>query len=275
MDLIKGPVGRVLALVVWLAIFSLIVGAINEWFLQTVDAGTMQGQRFDRVVAKDPDDKSGDERWALISGVADAFTGSATSVPSMTTTYKVEDDGSGNCKVGETTGTEFTAQTWYTPMGNEVQSDALSAAGDVLIKGCEWANASQVLLAGGLGGLVKIILQAAGLAPPIALLFAVGSFGMSFMKNVGSHPVLAAIGMVIMLILVAYLLSTYIPFLDSAYAAIDGNRFIMFDEGLGAISGIVGSFFGIVTVASMMTIAWQIVKSLRGGGDVIASADKM
>ena len=95
------------------------------------------------------------------------------------------------------------------------------------------------------------------------------------MRNMGSHPILAAVLTVIMLLLVATLLNTFVPFLTDAFEAIDKNRFIMYDEGLGAISTVVGNFYGVVVVSSMMMIAWQVIKHLRGGGNVISEANSM
>ena len=145
---------------------------------------------------------------------------------------------------------------------------------DGTIAGCEWSPAGPVFSAGGLSGLVEIILQAAGLAPPIALLFALGTFGTSFLRNMGSHPILAAVLTVIMLLLVATLLNTFVPFLTDAFAAIDKNRFIMYDEGLGNVSTVIANFYGVVVVASMMMIAWELVKHLKGG-NVINSGQRM
>ena len=175
----------------------------------------------------------GDSGDAPMSVVSSTGTGTALGT---TSAHKVEDS-SGSCHVTGLADTGVTAATGYTPIGTEVE---VNASGN--IAGCEFSGAGSVFNAGGLGGLVEIVLQAAGLAPPIALLFALGSFGTSFMRNMGSHPILAAVLTVIMLLLVATLLNTFVPFLTDAFEAIDKNRFIMYDEGLGAISTVVGNF---------------------------------
>ena len=51
--MIRGPVGQVIGLVVWLIVFPLLLGAINGWYLQAEDAGVRSGERFDRVVVAD------------------------------------------------------------------------------------------------------------------------------------------------------------------------------------------------------------------------------
>ena len=134
----------------------------------------------------------------------------------------------------------------------------------MVIEGCKWGVAGEIFGAGGLSGLIQIILQAAGLAPPIAVLFALGTFGSSFLKNMGSHPILAAVVTVIGFLLLATLLNVFIPFVSGAFEAIDSNRFKMYQEGLGNVSTVVGSFYGVVIVASIMTVAWQVLQALKG-----------
>ena len=49
-NLIAGPIGRILGLILLLTVFSLGIGTINGWFLNSVDAGVVNNERFDRVV---------------------------------------------------------------------------------------------------------------------------------------------------------------------------------------------------------------------------------
>ena len=279
-DLIRGPVGMVLGLIVWLVVFSLLLGAINGWYLQSIDAGVVSSERFDRVIPKADTDKSADNRWAKLTGVG-TLAAAATSLTNTTVYLIVQDDtpGSTKCEIstGGVTRTATTSfdGTAYTPLGTEVKYSVGATADDpVLISGCTFSEAGSVFNAGGLGGLVKIILQAAGLAPPIALLFALGTFGTSFLRNMGSHPILAAVLTVITMLLVATLLNTFVPFLTSAFTAIDKNRFVMYDEGLGNVAIVVGNFYGVVVVASMMMIAWTLIKSIRTR-NVITSTQRM
>ena len=272
----------VLGLIVWLVVFSLLIGAINGWYLQSVDAGVVSGERFDRVVGKAPDDKSADDRWSKVTGTE---VSSRATALNPTTAYILSEGTNDACKVSDITvaagGTPVATSTVtaYTPLGTELTANIpgvpASGSGEIAIAGCEWSNAGSVFNAGGLSGLVEIILQAAGLAPPIALLFALGSFGTSFLRNnMGSHPILAAVLTVIMLLLVATLLNTFVPFLTAAFAAIDKNRFVMYDGGLGNVSTVIANFYGVVVVASMMMIAWELVKHLKGG-NVINSGQRM
>ena len=283
-DIIRGPVGRILGLIVWLVVFGLLVGAINGWYLQGHDAGTVSGERFDRLVAKG-NNNNVDNVWQAVTSVAGPpdSQGEADTAISTTIAFKIGQNAAGTgCEIAAHAGAHppfdyMGPHEFYSPIGSEITVSIATGNGDAagVVGGCVWSDAGSVFKSGGLGGLVEIILQAAGLAPPIALLFALGSFGTAFMKNMGSHPILAAVMTVIMLLLVATLLNTFVPFLTGAFEAIDGNRFLMFSDGLGAVSIVIGNFYGVVVVSSMMMIAWQVVKHLRGGGDVINSAEKM
>ena len=267
-DLIRGPVGQVIGLVVWLIVFPLLLGAINGWYLQAEDAGVRSGERFDRVVVQTGDDTA-EEAWGRVASVSDGLVAADTAL-SETVSYLVTKNevpsGDDTCKISAAPLTAALAAkaTAYTPLGSKVQIPTNAAGAEVLIEGCKWGIAGEIFGAGGLSGLIQIILQAAGLAPPIAVLFALGTFGSSFLKNMGSHPILAAVVTVIGFLLLATLLNVFIPFVSGAFEAIDSNRFKMYQEGLGNVSTVVGSFYGVVIVSSIMTVAWQVLQALKG-----------
>ena len=262
-DLIKGPVGRIIGLIVWMAVFSLLLGSINQWYLQAKDAGVVGSERFDRVTTKTGFDTA-DAAWADVTSVTSTSGGSETAL-AASTGYTIADDGSGGCKVNGMAATGVSLDDAYTPSGTKVKMTA-----DGTVSGCKFSESGSIFNTGGLSGLIAIILQAAGLAPPIALLFILGTFGQSFIKNLGGHPILAAVGVVIMLLLLATLFNTLVPFLATAFEAIDGNRFVMYAEGLGAVSTIVGDFFGVVLVSSVLMVAWTAIQHFRGG-DTLSS----
>ena len=265
----------VIGLVVWLIVFPLILGAVNGWYLQGVDAGVISGERFDRIVAVGSH-TGAEEAWKSVTATESAST--ATSLTG-TTAYILSEGADESCTVSDisvaTGGTAVAASTVsaFTPLGSTVTASipavAVPASGDpntaaITVSGCKFTSAGGVFNAGGLSGLIEIILQAAGLAAPIALLFALGSFGTSFLKNMGNHPIMSAVLTVICFLLVATLLNTFIPFLSGAFEAIDPNRFVMYDQGLGNVASVIGNFFGVVVVSSIMMVAWQLVQQLRG-----------
>ena len=284
-EIIKGPVGRLIALSVWLILISLFLGAINGWYSQSVAACTIGSERFDRVAQSDGD-ADADARWARVTAAANAFTISS-GAPSATVAYRLAEGTNGACQIGTTenpagsAGPAVPATTWYTPLGTEVQSAAVAApatdeaagtnSNPVNIAGGEWSPAGTIFNTGGLSGLIKIILQAAGLAPPIAVMLALGGFGQSFIKNMGGNPIMAAIVTAITLLLVSTLVNTLVPFITEAFTAVDGNRFVMFSQGLGAVSLIIRQFYGVVFVAGLIIIAWAVFGAMRGNtGNALA-----
>ena len=255
-DVIRGPVGMLIGLVVWLVVTPLLLGAINGWYLQAVDACEVSGERVDRVVLKEAGDTNANTRWGQVA--TSGATASGTVAGKLTGTTA-----GGACSLtGPASGTA------YTPLGTEV-----SIAGSNIVGGA-WAPAGSVFNAGGLGGLIEIILQAAGLAPPIAVLIALGYFGQSFMRQMGGHPILAAVVTVIVMLLVATLVNSLIPFLTTAFTAVDGNRYVMYSEGLGNVSVIIKRFYGVVLVSGLIIIAWSVIGQIRGK-NALASGQRM
>ena len=262
-DLIKGPVGMVVGLVAWLVVFPMLLGAINGWYLQAAPAGVIAGERFDRVVASD--EAKPNVAWKSVLTTAVPFAAVYTKLEA-TSSYLVTatSDTDPACKIAGEPATANTSLKGFTPLGTKV---GITAVGK--ISGCTYKPAGAIFGLGGLSGLIEIILQAAGLAPPIALLFVLGSFGTSFLRNnMGSHPILAAVLTAIGFLLLATLLNTFIPYVSGAFDAIDPDRFLMYQEGLGALAGVIGNFFGVVIVASIMSVAWQVIGSMKGGGAI-------
>ncbi len=257
-EIIRGPVGQLIGLVVWLIVFPMLLGSINGWYLQAQAAGVVSGERFDRIVKVDTS-TSPEPAWQAVTAYNNSGATSTLTDGDGTTTYGLYKGTGDACGVSDFADTGVTVADYYTPLGSKV---SVTATGTVA--GCEYDDGGSVFGSGGLSPLIEIILQAAGLAPPIALLFALGTFGSSFMRNMGTHPILAAVMTAIAFLLLATLLNTFIPFVSSAFEAIDSNRFLMYAEGLGAVSSVIGNFFGVVIVAGIMTVAWNVLKGMRG-----------
>ena len=235
--LITGPVGKVLGLILLMSVFGLGLGTMNAWYLQTVDAGVVNNERFDRIVVKGSN--TADEAWA-------AATASG---------IFILDDASGDCDAGSAA-----AGTYYTPIGTEVTVDSSNE-----VEGCEWEEESEIFKQAGMGGLIAIVLQAVGLAGPVLLLTEVGTFASSFARKAGGNPILSIVITLIVLLLVGTMMQTFVPFLSDAFAAIDANRFLMYDSGLGKLATVISSFLGVVLVAGLLMLGWSLWQNLRGG----------
>ena len=248
-DIVKGPVGMLIGLIVWLVTLPMILGAINGWYTQSIDACVIEGERFDRVILKTATLNEASKAWGKVASVQRP-SGSRDVANAV---YVLGKEPSSNKCDGE-----LEVGTYYTPSGTEV---AVSSADE--IAGGVWTPASEIMNTAGLGPLIKIILQAAGLAPPIAIMVVLGSFGSSFIRNMGGHPILAAIVTVVGFLMVSTLLNSLVPFLTDAFGAVEAKRFVMFESGLGNVSIIVKRFYGVVLVAGLIVVAWTILSTMR------------
>ena len=252
---ITGPIGKVLSLILLMAVFGLALGVMNSWFLFTKDTGLVHNERVDRIVLKGSH-TTPDEAWASVTAVV-AHGGTAASVVN-TSAYSIGND-SGDCEIevsGATVGS-----VWYSPSGTEVTLS--SATGG--ITGCEWDEESNLFKVAGMSQLIEIILQAAGLAGPVFLLMEVGGFAKTFTSKMGGGPVMSIVLTLVVLLLVGTMMSTFVPFLSDAYEAIDSKRFLMYDTGLGRLATVISSFFGVVLVAGLLMLGWGLWQNLKSG----------
>lgn len=276
MNIITGPIGRLLLMIVFMTMFSLWLGGINQWYLQTVDACNINGERVDRLVVGEGASAEVEGSWQVITGT----TAEGAPVPasganslSHTTAYLVAEAGTG-CGIGDADAANagFVAtHKYYTPTGLEV-SVLATAQTNGNISGGEWSEESSALEAGGLGPVIPTLFQAAILAPPVLLLTVLGSVAGDFAKRAGGSPIIAMVIMGVIVLLFATILNTMIPFLTDAYEAIDGNRFRAMDEGIGSLSTVIGNFFGVSLVAGALSVAWTLFNSVRTSGNAITQS---
>ena len=293
-SVITHPVNRIIGLSAWSIAFALILGAINGWWMQSVDAGLVGTERFDRIVKVGSNDA--EDAWAAVTATKDpdiktADAGNQATVhnPSATLAHLLQEGDNGDCRIGEIKAGNTSARdisvasaTYYTPAGTKVTVPAVQADGhvsnpeqkDIAISGCKWEDGTSVFNAGGLGGLAALILQACGLAAPVALMFELAKLGSSFVSNFTDNAILSAVITVIMFLVVATLLNVFVPFLTGAFTAVDSNRFGMFDSGLGSIAVVIRNFWGIVLIGSLLGVAWSVIGSIRGRSDNAMNAGR-
>ena len=92
-----------------------------------------------------------------------------------------------------------------------------------------------------------------------------GLFGVQFVSRVAGNPIVAAVSVLLGFMLVAVVLNSLVPFLDTAYYAINPTRFVALNEGLGVIGPLVRRFWGVIAVAGILVVGWQIVAQMRAG----------
>ena len=238
---IIGPVLGLVALGVWLTLSPNIMGATNSWYMQTKDACVVDGERFDRVV---PKPSSGDD------DAETAWQGATSSTIKILANTTADECNNSSMAIGD----------YYTPAGTPVDVTTANEMSDA-----EWEGASPVFTEGGMGQIIQLILQATNVAPPLAIMTVLGLFGAQFVSRVTSNPIVAAVIVLLGFMLVAVVLNALVPFLDVAYHAVDPDRFIALNEGLGVIGPLVRRFWGVIAVAGILVVGWQVVGQMRQG----------
>ncbi len=103
-NLIVGPLGRALGLILLFSVFAMVGGGINSIFLQTLDSGVVSSERVDRILAKSATVTSADDVDAVWGDHVDITEGASGEVS--------------ECKVG--TIADNAAGTYVTPRGTEI-----------------------------------------------------------------------------------------------------------------------------------------------------------
>ena len=281
---ITRPVFWVIMIAMWGLVFPLIAGAYNSINLNTVSAGSTTSERFDRVMPKSSH-ANAENAWLAKTAVSNGAQARRTSdgnprpTVSDTTAFKVSDDGSGNCKIGvliprsspQADDRGMAAATFYTPSGNEVRTTAvpdittapLDVDKDILITGCKYTDKSPIF--GVFNGFVRVLMQVIALAGPLGFMLALAYFGSMLIGQATGHPVLRVVMVVVLVLVGAILVNIVLPYIAGVFNAIDGERFVVFDQELGLIAGLLRNFFGVIFVSGIIGSAWSIIGQMRGG----------
>ena len=284
-EIITRPVFWVIMVAMWALVFPLIMGAYNGIYLNTVDAGANTSERFDRVMTKGSH-TSAQDAWEAKTSVADeaslsrvVSTGTAPTF-SGTTAYMVAKGTNGACKIGElaerATGAAsdigHAAAEFYTPSGNLVTVPAAAVGDttvDIVISNCSYEARSPIF--GVFNGFVRVLMQVIALAGPLGFMLALAYFGSMLIGMATGHPVLRVVMVVILVLIGAILVNIVLPYIGDVFHAIDGQRFIVLDQELGLIAGLLRNFFGVIFVSGIIGSAWSIIGQIRGSGSSSAS----
>ena len=251
-NLIVGPLGRALGLILLFSVFAMVGGGINSIFLQALDSGVVNSERVDRILAKSATVTSADDVDAVWGDHVDITEGASGEVS--------------ECKVG--TLADNAAGTYFTPRGTEITVVAgATTATDAYVKNCAWSPPSPALNATGTGSLVQLIFSAMALGLPIGALISVVGFGSSFVEQTfGASKLMVAIGAVVVLVMAGSLLGVFVPFFDVAFRSLDGARYAMYETGIGSLAGVLGNFMGVTLAAGLIRLGWVLFGQYTGIG---------
>ena len=104
------------------------------------------------------------------------------------------------------------------------------------------------------------------LAAPLGFMLMLAYFGSMLVAMGTGHPIMQVIMTVILVLVGAILLNIALPYISDVFQAIDGNRFVVFDQELGLIAVLLKNFFGVILIAGFIGGAWTIVGQMRNSG---------
>ena len=238
---IGGLVGSVISLaiaaIILLTFAPQIAGDIDAIAIQKNDHCLYGGERFTRVVDSGSH-TSADAAWAAATSYQSvALTATATT-----------------CTAGTLTGA-------FTPKGTQL---TLSAG---VLTGSVWTNASKSLTALSGGSLVGLLFGAMAILLPAGALGFLGYFGGQLVKqNIGGGTLAVAIGATVAVVIIGSVLPEIFEPLDALFVALDGNRYAVYDEGIGKLGGILGNFLGISLIGGLITLGVLLWKGREGPG---------
>ena len=245
--MVGGTVALAIAAIVLLTFAPQIAGDIDGISVQSKDHCVMNGERFNRVVEAANTVTNGTEAWNTASG------------------HKRVSNNAGICKL-----TSVADKVYFSPKGSLVWTT--STAGDEDIAGSEWRGASKSLTALAGGSLVGLLFGAMAILLPAGALGFLGYLGAQLVQqNIGGGTLAVAIGATVAVVLVGSLLPEIFEPLDDLYNALDGNRYQVYDEGIGKLGGILGNFLGISLIGGLITLGVMLWKG-RDGSSSATSA---
>ena len=231
--MVGGTVGLAIAAIVLLTFAPQIAGDIDGIAGQAQPHVVMGGERFSRVVDKGTHTTAA-EAWA-----------STTYTP-----LNVVAAGTYTIATGD----------YFTPKGT-----AFKVATANTIPGAAGRQPSRSLTALANGSLVSLLFGAMAILLPAGALGFLGYLGAMLVKqNIGGGTLAIAIGATVAVVLIGSLLPEIFEPLDDLYNALDGNRFQVYDEGIGKLGGILGNFLGISLIGGLITLGVMLWKGRDG-----------
>ena len=140
--------------------------------------------------------------------------------------------------------------------------------------GLPWIPAENVFTAQ--EQLVTLLAVIAAIGMPIGAMTAIVFFGQavisSGMSGQGASQVLVAIAAVVVILVSIQMFQQFAGFLGTAFDAVNGDRFVVFDESLGSLAETIAEFWGVLAFAGFINIAAIVWRNYSGnfsiGGNV-------
>ena len=270
-------IGVVIGLFATFAVFGTILGGLDNFYLLTQDAcnyGTEASpERFLRVYVgsirnglevtrdMDPSDVDWDTSYVIRQGTA---TNTAECVIEM-----------GNDPL-----TQADDRLMMTPTGDFITFSVIvrDLTGDVTLNPAahaelnrvtpdlSWIEAEDVFTAQ--RQLVVLLAVIAAIGMPLGAMTAVVFFGQavvsSGVEGSGASQVLVAIAAVVIILVAVQMFQQFAGYLGDAFDAVDGDRFVVFNETLGSLAETIAEFWGVLAFAGLINIATIVWRNYNG-----------
>ena len=116
--------------------------------------------------------------------------------------------------------------------------------------------------------LVTLLAVIAALGMPIGAMTAVVFFGQvvvsSGVSGQGASQVLVAIAAVVVILVAVQMFEQFAGYLGDAFDAVDGDRFVVFNETLGSLAETIAEFWGVLAFAGLINIATIVWRNYSG-----------
>ena len=239
-QLIGSVIGLGITAIVLLTFAPTVAGDVDGIFAQGKNACMYQGERFTQVVTAGT--HTADEAW--ISGVI---------------TKGAED--SGGCKFGTL------AVKAYTPKGTEIDTSAWT---DGVLTGGEWKEPSKSVTSLAGGSLVLLLLGAMAILLPAGALGFLAFTGAEMVRGYfGGSTLAIAIGATVSVVVIGAILPEIFTPLDNLFNVMDGKRFIVYNEGIGKLAGVLSNFFAISLIGGLVALGAMLWKQHSSGDEAM------
>ena len=139
-----------------------------------------------------------------------------------------------------------------------------------------WVEAEEVFTAQ--GQLVTLLAVIAALGMPLGAMTAVVFFGQAVVSSgvsgQGASQVLVAIAAVVIILVAVQMFQQFAGYLGDAFDAVNGDRFVVFDDTLGSLAETIAEFWGVLAFAGLINIATIVWRNYNGNMSIGGLGDQ-
>ena len=147
-----------------------------------------------------------------------------------------------------------------------INLDLSRFGGGGVVADYNWVEAENVFTAQ--ERLVTLLAVIAAIGMPIGAMTAIVFFGQAVISSgisgQGASQVMVAIAAVVVILVSIQMFQQFAGFLGNAFDAVNGDRFVVFDETLGSLAETIAEFWGVLAFAGFINIASIVWRNYSG-----------